>query len=153
MRRDAKWDTFGLPLLYQQPRKWPHVSGQYCFISSSNLGSWSLETVNFLNKQESVLWSHSFIITIKFHSFTCRFIVFLSILKLRTDMRFVKNFTPPDFQAKKITPLSSPYFNSFGGKKNTKKEWKLRNILRWQKNYTAAGSDGGDKSHLCNELT
>ena len=30
------------------------------------------------------------------------------------DMRFVKNFTPPDFQAKNFTPLILPNFNSFG---------------------------------------
>ena len=35
-------------------------------------------------------------------------------------MIFVKNFTPPDFQAKNFTPLISPNFNSFGDK-NTKK--------------------------------
>ena len=31
-----------------------------------------------------------------------------------TDMRFVKNLTPPDFQAKDFTPLISLNFNSFG---------------------------------------
>ena len=36
------------------------------------------------------------------------------------DMRFVKTFTPPDFQAKKITPLISRNSNSFGDN-NTKK--------------------------------
>ena len=36
------------------------------------------------------------------------------------DMIFVQNFTSPDFQAKKITPLISPYFNSFGEKKTQK---------------------------------
>ena len=35
-------------------------------------------------------------------------------------MRFVKNFTPPDFQAKNFTSLISLNFNSFGDK-NTKK--------------------------------
>ena len=39
---------------------------------------------------------------------------------LAPDMRFVKKFTPPDFQAKNFTPLISPNFNSFGDK-NTKK--------------------------------
>ena len=33
--------------------------------------------------------------------------------------------------------------------KNTKNEWKWRNLLRWQKFYTAAGTDGMDKFHLC----
>ena len=37
---------------------------------------------------------------------------------LRTDMRFVKNFTPPDFQAKYFTPLISLNFNSFSDKKH-----------------------------------
>ena len=36
------------------------------------------------------------------------------------DMRFVKKFTPPDFQAKNFTPLFSPNFNSFGDKKTKK---------------------------------
>ena len=62
-------------------------------------------------------------------------------------MRFVKNVTPPDFQAKNFTPLISPIFNSFGDN-NTKNEWKWRNLHRWQKFYTAAGSDGSDKFHL-----
>ena len=33
-------------------------------------------------------------------------------------------------------------------RKNTKNEWKWRNLHRWQKFYTAAGSDGMDKFHL-----
>ena len=33
--------------------------------------------------------------------------------------------------------------------KNTKHEWKWRNLQRWQKFYAAAGSDGMDKIHLC----
>ena len=33
--------------------------------------------------------------------------------------------------------------------KNTKNEWKWRNLLRWQKFYTAAGTDSMDKFHLC----
>ena len=38
-----------------------------------------------------------------------------------TDMKFVKNFTPPDFQAKNFTPSILPNFNSFSDK-NAKKE-------------------------------
>ena len=34
------------------------------------------------------------------------------------------------------------------GKKTQKNEWKWRNLLRWQKFYTAAGTDGMDKFHL-----
>ena len=40
------------------------------------------------------------------------------------DMRFVKNFTLPDFQAKNFTPLFSLKFNSFGDK-NTEKWAKM----------------------------
>ena len=64
------------------------------------------------------------------------------------DTEFVQNFTPPDFQAKNFTLSISPNFNSFS-KKNTKNEWKWRNLHRWQKFYTATGSDGMDKFHLC----
>ena len=37
-----------------------------------------------------------------------------------TDMEFVQNFTPPDFQAKNFTPSISPNFNSFSKKKHKK---------------------------------
>ena len=37
------------------------------------------------------------------------------------DMKFVKNFTPSDFQAKNFTPSISTNFNSFSDK-NTKNE-------------------------------
>ena len=40
------------------------------------------------------------------------------------DMKFVQNFTPPDFQAKNFTPSISPNFNSFSDK-NTKKWVKM----------------------------
>ena len=33
-------------------------------------------------------------------------------------MEFVKNFTPPNFQAKNFTPSISPYFKSFSKKKH-----------------------------------
>ena len=33
-----------------------------------------------------------------------------------TDMEFVKNFTPLDFQAKNLTQSISPNFNSFSDK-------------------------------------
>ena len=39
---------------------------------------------------------------------------------LPSDMRFVKKFTPPYFQAKNFTPLISPNFDSFGDKKHKK---------------------------------
>ena len=37
-----------------------------------------------------------------------------------TDMEFVQNLTPPDFQAKNFTPSISPNFNSFSKKKHKK---------------------------------
>jgi len=37
-----------------------------------------------------------------------------------TDMEFVQNFTPQDFQAKNFTPSISPNFNSFSKKKHKK---------------------------------
>ena len=46
------------------------------------------------------------------------------------DMRFVRNFTPPDFQAKTFTLSISPNFNSFSDT-NTKSEWKWRNLHCW----------------------
>ena len=69
----------------------------------------------------------------------------------RADTEFVQNFTPPDFQAKNFTPSISPNFNSFSKKKH-KNEWKWRNLHHWQKFYTAAGTDGTDKFHLCELL-
>ena len=39
---------------------------------------------------------------------------------LFSDMEFVQNFTPPDFQAKNFTPSISPNFNSFSKKKHKK---------------------------------
>ena len=71
-------------------------------------------------------------------------------INLYSDMEFVKNFTPSDFQAKNFTPSISPNFNSFN-KKKQKNEWKWRNLHPWQKFYTAAGSDGMDKFHLWSE--
>ena len=43
-----------------------------------------------------------------------------TLINVRAYIRFVKNFTLPDFQAKHFTPLFSPKFNSFGDK-NTEK--------------------------------
>ena len=65
-------------------------------------------------------------------------------------MEFVQKFTPLDFQVKNFTPSILPNFNSFNKKKkNTKNEWIWKNLHRWQKFYTAAGTDGMDKFHLC----
>ena len=41
-------------------------------------------------------------------------------MMLETDMEFVQNFIPPDFQAKNFTPSISPNFNSFSKKKHKK---------------------------------
>ena len=63
------------------------------------------------------------------------------------DMEFVKS-TSPDFQGKKFTPSISLNFNGFNKKKNTKIEWKWRNLHRWEKIYTVADIDGMDKFHF-----
>ena len=47
----------------------------------------------------------------------------------------VKNFTPPDFQAKNFTPLISLNFNSFGDK-NTKKMSENGDVYTTGKNFT-----------------
>ena len=49
-------------------------------------------------------------------------------------MRFVQNFTLPDFQAKTFTPSISPNFNSFSDK-NTKKSENGENYTTG-KNFT-----------------
>ena len=51
------------------------------------------------------------------------------------DMIFVKNFTPPDFQAKTFTPSISPKFNSFSHN-NTKKMRENEEIYTAGKNFT-----------------
>ena len=60
-----------------------------------------------------------------------------------------KNFTPPDFQAKDFTPLISLNFNSFSEKKTQKMSVFGEIYTSGKKIYTAGGSDGSDKSHLC----
>ena len=52
-----------------------------------------------------------------------------------SDMRFVKNFTPPEFQAKNFTPLFLPNFNS-PGDKNTKKMIENGDFYTASKNFT-----------------
>ena len=42
------------------------------------------------------------------------------------DMKFVQNFTPPDFQVKNFTPPISPNFNSFSKKKH-------KNLVKMEK--------------------
>ena len=63
-------------------------------------------------------------------------------------MRFVKKFTPPDFQAKDFTPLISLNFNSFSEKKHKEMSVFGEIYTTGKKFYTAGGSDGSDKSHL-----
>ena len=72
------------------------------------------------------------------------FSVLENLVSVSADMRFVKNYTPLDFQAKNFAPLISLNINSLG----YENEWKWRNLHRWHKIYTATGSDGSDKSHL-----
>ena len=50
-------------------------------------------------------------------------------------MAFVKNFTPPEFQAKTFAPSISANFNSFGDK-NTKKMSENGEIYTAGKNFT-----------------
>ena len=42
------------------------------------------------------------------------------------DMKFVKNFTPPDFQVRNFTPGISPNLNSFSKKKH-------KNLVKMEK--------------------
>ena len=56
-------------------------------------------------------------------------------MKWWSDMRFVKNFTPPDFQAENFIPFISQNFNSFGDK-NTKKMSENGKIYTAGKNFT-----------------
>ena len=60
-----------------------------------------------------------------------------------TDMEFVKKFTLPEFQAKTFQLISTVLVI-----KTQKNERKWRKLNRWQKFYTAAGSDGSGKFHL-----
>ena len=49
-----------------------------------------------------------------------------------SDMEFVKKFTPPDFQAKNLN-RQFHLISTVLVRKNTKNEWKWRNLHRWQK--------------------
>ena len=51
------------------------------------------------------------------------------------DMKFVQNFTPPDFQVKNFTPSISPNFNSFSKKKH-KKLVKMEKFTPLATNFT-----------------
>ena len=52
-----------------------------------------------------------------------------------TNMKFVQNFTPPDFQVKNFTPPILPNFNSFS-KKKTQKMSENGEIYTAGKNFT-----------------
>ena len=60
--------------------------------------------------------------------------MYLFIIGL-SDMEFVQNFTPPDFQATNFTPSISPNFNSFS-KKKTQKMSENGGIYTAGKNFT-----------------
>ena len=57
------------------------------------------------------------------------------VLCSSSDMEFVQNFTPPDFQAKNFSPSFSPNFNSFS-KKKTQKMIENGEIYTAGKNFT-----------------
>ena len=57
------------------------------------------------------------------------------MMKINADMRFVQNFTPPEFQVKTFTPSISPNFNSFSDK-NTEKWVKMEKFTPLDKNFT-----------------
>ena len=65
-----------------------------------------------------------------------------------SDMRFVKKFTPPDIWDKIFTPLISPNFQQFGDKTQIELAKNGEIYTAGKKIYTAASSDGSDKSHL-----
>merc|ERR1712175_27180 len=63
-------------------------------------------------------------------------------------MEFVQNFTLRIFRLK-LLHRKFHLISTVLVRKNTKKnERKWRNLHRWEKFYTAAGSDGMDKFHL-----
>ena len=66
-------------------------------------------------------------------------------LVVPSDMRFVQNFTPLDFQVKTFTPSISPNFNSFSKKKHKK-------LVKMEKFTPLAKTlHGIDKFRLCQE--
>ena len=73
----------------------------------------------------------------------------------KADMIFVKDFTPTDFQAQKITPLILPYFNRLVIK-TQKDEWKWRNLHCWQKKFTLTPAvtnfTSAIKLYYCNDV-
>ena len=66
---------------------------------------------------------------------------------LKADMRFVQNFTPPDFQ-EFFLHRQFHLISAILVIKAQKNEWKWRNLHHWQKIFTATGSDGMNKFHL-----
>ena len=62
-------------------------------------------------------------------------------------MSFVKNYTPPDFQAKDFVPLISLNFHSYSDKNTNEFVFLEKFTPLAKKFYTVSGSDGSDKSH------
>ena len=62
-------------------------------------------------------------------------LLLLLLKEVSTDMKFVQNFTPPDFQGKNFTPSFSANFNSFS-KKKTQKMSENGEIYTAGKNFT-----------------
>ena len=120
-------DLFGMPIILNCP--WSRVHAR---ISSAKLlllahcmimlnipysrckrlwkGFWSIILVSSSKYHASLKSKHCW----AYWHFMYLFIIGLS------DMEFVQNFTPPDFQAKDFTPSISPNFNSFSKKKHKK---------------------------------
>ena len=68
--------------------------------------------------------------------------------EIESDMEFFKNFHRRIFRLK-ISYRRFHLILIVLVRKNTTNECKWRNLHRWQKFYTAAGTDGTDKFHLC----
>ena len=69
------------------------------------------------------------------------------MMKINAHMRFVQNFHRRNFRLK-LLHRQFHLISTVLVIKTQKNEWKWRNLHRWQKFYTAAGSDGIDKFHL-----
>ena len=67
---------------------------------------------------------------------------------LNQTWHLLKNLHPWIFRPKISHTLFSLNINTLGDKKTPKNEGIWKNLHRWQKFYTATGSDGIDKSHL-----
>ena len=68
---------------------------------------------------------------------------------MRPDMEFVKNFTPPDFRLKILHRQFHLISTVLVGKKSQKMSENGEIYTAGKKFYTAAGTNGMDKFHLC----